>query len=427
MKLSNYSKFIKILYGQCDFSSPGEFNQRILWIPSNNKSTCTLKYILDNKIKCLLITDKYIKKKYGIIKIALFISNDTIYKSFELLLQRINEIGLSFKIYVPRLKDESAKEVLKKNNYQYSYISKTDLVKFKPSVFLFGNDWGYEERYIINLAKILNIPTVCLQESVIDFNNKKVRKMYQCDFPFLQGLISWLELGRNISFLTGNPRYENLVFETNDIYNKKLIIINSNFTYGIHENIRSSWLLSIISILRKKEYEYKILQHPRENADISKFGQIISSNAGNIHNYLKSASIVITRFSSLIHEAILLKKFVVYYNPHKEELKYNYTFDGYILHYCENETELEKSIEKITKIKNEIDNNKLDSIFRQYIELHFLNNNSNATENVINAIYLLLKINRKSRNILSKLKLRIYDIKFKIRLFIKYYKKIISV
>ncbi|MCC6154726.1 MAG: hypothetical protein IT367_13250, partial [Candidatus Hydrogenedentes bacterium] len=46
------------------------------------------------------------------------------------------------------------------------------------------------------------------------------------------------------------------------------------------------------------------------------------SNAYVVHEQLKASTIVITRFSSLAHEALLMGRHVIYYNPHGEKMRY---------------------------------------------------------------------------------------------------------
>ena len=63
-----------------------------------------------------------------------------------------------------------------------------------------------------------------------------------------------------------------------------------------------------------------ISKHPRDNGEFPDF-PIILSNAFKIQEQIESSSLVISRYSSIIYEALLMGRPVIYYNPHNEKMR----------------------------------------------------------------------------------------------------------
>lgn len=120
-----------------------------------------------------------------------------------------------------------------------------------------------------------------------------------------------------------------------------MALINSNFTYGIFENKRDGWIDDITSCLNQFDIKFNISQHPRDKGDLSRYSDhLIQSNSQSINNQIMDSDLVITRFSSLIHEAILMGRKVIYYNCHNEEMKYDFRFNNKFLFICNSKQEL---------------------------------------------------------------------------------------
>ena len=99
--------------------------------------------------------------------------------------------------------------------------------------------------------------------------------------------------------------FENLAFPLE----VKKALINSNFTYNIYEEEREKWLLDITQVLTEHNIDYSISQHPRDRGDLSCYGdKVLLSNSSSIVEQIAKSDIVITRFSSLIHESLTQKK-----------------------------------------------------------------------------------------------------------------------
>ncbi len=280
-------------------------------------------------------------------KIAFFPSNDTIMHSFLAIIKAIlKDTAPKITVFLPKRDKEnaaSALSILNQNDISVLKAGWYNLLRNKPDILILGNDWANESKYIMLICRLLNIPTICIQESVIDFQGNQFR-MQWADNVILQGVSTLKLLNRKECFIAGNPRYENLeITNLPDIHN---VLINCNFTYGIFEEVRETWLNDITDELKLSGINYFISQHPRDTGEIKKYGKVINSSAASIHDQIIQSSIIITRFSSIVHEAIAMGIFVIYYNPHGESMYYDFEYNHDFLFYAINKTELKNCISK---------------------------------------------------------------------------------
>ena len=267
------------------------------------------------------------------------------------------------KVITPQKASEGTEDFLNSRKIPFKRYSYTMLKEEKPDVMVFLNDWTKEVQRITAHCRRLKIATVCLQESVIDFGDH-FKRMQHTDYAFVQGSQTAYDLHQNIVYITGNPRYENLKLLTER--RKEKVIINCNFTYNIYEKIRYTWLDMISETLVNLRMDYLIIQHPRDMGDLTKYREFRKTNSATVHNIMEDASILITRFSSLIHEALIMGIPVIYFNPHNEKMKYGFDFNQSFIQLAGNKEELKTSIERIQK--QEIDKDELSS----YIIRHCL-------------------------------------------------------
>ncbi len=205
-------------------------------------------------------------------------------------------------------------------------------------VLVLGNDWGLVERSISNHYLDKGINTVCIQESILDLNPRD-RRLMNCSFPIYQGLNSLksIDLKGKVCAVIGNPRFETL--KPVAFPQKLKAFINVNFTYGIFEEVRMGWIQDILDTLVTIDVDYIISQHPRDNGDLKNF-KVLKSNAGIVHDTIKESTVVISRFSALLLEAVSLGRPAIYYNPHGEQMSYKLEPDNKALFYASTKEEL---------------------------------------------------------------------------------------
>lgn len=286
-------------------------------------------------------------------RIGFYSPSDTLVFSLAPIIKELSKVGVDFiTVWYPFSSNEGAKETIQTEikNVNYAPYTFSRLIRSRVELLVFANDWSPDAKQIIAWCRLLKIPTVCIQESVIDFSSRDGRMCYS-DHALLQGEVSFKAIERDSAIIVGNPRYESIKYKERDMYNN--VLINVNFTYGVYEEERERWLSDILSVLKEGGYNISISQHPRDDGDLSLYDcKVISSSASSVACQLENNDILITRFSSLIHEAIESGMRVVYYNPHKESLKYDFKFDSSLLYLAESPFELKSSIDSISNTRS---------------------------------------------------------------------------
>ena len=299
-------------------------------------------------------------------RIALYSQSDTLSSSIIAVIRNLPKNA--FRIFIPSNDKENAAKPLVAENIPFEKLDYNAIERYKPDVILVLNDWSKRARGLIALGHKYDIPTICLQESIISFGDA-AKRMERSDYVMVQGLQTLNHLRQNHYFLTGNPRYVHSELPST----RQLAIINCNFTYDVQEEHRYKWLDSVVNELEKIHYPYQILQHPRDRGDLSNFKNVIASSSVSISTHLQKGSLVISRFSSLLHEGIAHGRPSVYFNPHQEELTYDFTPDNKVMFYSESEEELGQIL---LKLKNNHTASKSD--FRTYLIRHCFHPNLSA-------------------------------------------------
>lgn len=293
---------------------------------------------------------------------GVFASNDTHIYLYDNVLRTMQQ---PWKLLCRKSEVQSAKTAADKFGYvaQETGLKIDDIAQY--SSLLMGNDWGPLEQQINHMFLKKGVNTICLQESVLDFNRKDKRMRY-CSMPVFQGIetLKSVDLQGKICAVIGNPRYEEL--NTQPMPNSDRVLLNVNFTWGIYEEAREDWVDDVVEACTDLGLDYAISQHPRDSGNLSRYN-VIKTNASSVHLPIIESSLLVTRFSSLIHEALCLGRPVIYYNPHGENLFYNFSPDNKCFFYATTKRELSESITRLLSIKNK---NNLQEIINSYLGRH---------------------------------------------------------
>jgi hypothetical protein len=247
--------------------------------------------------------------------VLFFASNDTHVRMFAPLARIIK--NYKHAIIDPRKRQENAALALQNLGEEFEPYKKGLIERLRPSVVVFGNDWAAQERLAVHEARAHNIPTVCIQEGCLDWGDPLARRMQWCDCPFVQGPLTLKYLDRDFYFITGNPRLDPI--KKLPLPEKPTVMINSNFTYGLFADWRDRWVGDVVQACRHAGLDHFISRHPRDKAEFPGV-EVKPSSAAQVHDHLALSSLLVTRFSTLVYEAILMGRTVVYYNPHGEKM-----------------------------------------------------------------------------------------------------------
>ena len=269
---------------------------------------------------------------------------------------------------------ENADYYLRKLGKEYYVYYSGILKNLQPSIVILGNDWGKEERLVLSEAKKLRIPTVCIQEGPVDFENIQQKRMLTADYAMVHGSIMTKYIKRKSNVLvTGNPKYDS-IFQY-PLPSAPNVMINSNFTYGIYEEYRDDWVKQVAETCKRNGLNFFISQHPRDKGIHPSEYLVLKSDAFKINEQLKKSTILVTRFSTVIYEAMMMGRDVVYYNPHGETFPIFLDDKTGAISIAHNMEDL------ATAIKDKIRNyRKKDKIKKLFLKLHCNPFGHNATK-----------------------------------------------
>ncbi len=212
----------------------------------------------------------------------------------------------------------------KKNNIECLPYHPSILKKERPDALIVMCDWGGWPKRMVQDAKTMQIPTVghvegpqdYLDTHIEDGYKTKRRKPYsKVDYVFCLGRFDTQFFRNKKTILTGSPRFDDFISLKKNIKTKYDIAINCNFSYGIYSDKAESWINDVVSVAESLKLNYNISQHIGDTTNLSNFNTYDKS----IYDLIRGSEILVSRFSTVIIESMLIGKPVIYYNPHQEK------------------------------------------------------------------------------------------------------------
>jgi len=376
-----------------------------------NKIYCKSKYFFDNLQAIITPIDDFtLARSNNIrdIKISFLASSDT-HAKFMLTLSMQFRCS-QFLIPHLKCKDDGAYEFLLKNGVESVQIhysdERSDRIKdFSPDFILCSADWTSEFFAIQGISRKLGIPTIALQEGPQDWHAAfyqvingerayKIQKPYQhCDVLLSQGSVTLKYIRPRCSIITGNPKIK--WHEKRPLPANPKAMINLNFTYvntkPKYESYGKVWVELAIKACQEMDLDYFVSRHPRDKTIIND-KNVFDSNATKVGEHLNSASIVISRFSTISYEALSYQCDSIYFNPHREPM---YTFNEELngaVQVADTYEDLKKCLKKHKKAFPEyFDSEKAKDFLRRHCGL----NEQNITERTLNVLSSLMTNNYK--------------------------------
>ncbi len=221
-------------------------------------------------------------------------------------------------------KDEGSREAAKKfPDIPFKDLSVLLDNKISSRTLVCMNDWDKKvNRPLIQEAQKNNIKTIGIIEGINDFYDKDIkweRHAYQTvEYLLMTGEHDrqFFQNKKDKAVVVGIPRLKELIEEKVIFPQKPLAVINVNFSYGVLEDKRDMWIASAVEGCTKAGIDYVITKHPADKGDYSNY----KVGTENMYDLVRKGSIIISRFGSIIIEALAMGKPAIYHNPHNEQV-----------------------------------------------------------------------------------------------------------
>jgi GT2 family glycosyltransferase len=222
-------------------------------------------------------------------------------------------------------RDKGARREIERLGLRYVEYSPDVLDREQPDLVVVMNDWGGVVHQTVMQANRIGIPTVAIVEGVQDFEDThvghigvgRIRRPYRtAKYVLATGDYDRKFLLPETSVVVGMPRVEPLLAESPAFPEHPLVAINCNFTYGLYTEQRREWIDSAVSACAQAGMDYVITQHHADDMDLTGYRVIREP----LHDVLRKCTVVASRFSTVLLEAMALGIPTVYHNPHGERM-----------------------------------------------------------------------------------------------------------
>lgn len=197
-----------------------------------------------------------------------------------------------------------------------STISVADLADRSAAVVVM-NDWGVP-KHLVETARRREVPTFGWVEGVQDYDDvdtKLNRHAYrQVDHVFALGPASCDILGQGRCTTVGSERLSAL-WRLSDLPDGEGVLINSNFTYGVLNGTRSSWTEGVVKACDTAHQPWTLSRHQAERGRSP-----YKATDRPIDELLLEAERLVSRFSTVNLDALVLGLELIYHNPHGERV-----------------------------------------------------------------------------------------------------------
>jgi glycosyltransferase involved in cell wall biosynthesis len=208
-------------------------------------------------------------------------------------------------------------------------VAKNPPFATEAAAFVFMNDLTYTRKLIFENFGF-DVPTFGFYEGINDdwnLDRKAPRKPYRStDYLLLPGLYQQGFYEDRQCRITGLPNVRARLGRPVLPPRLRRAIINVNFTYGVLEDRRGDYVESAVQACKELGLDYVISQHPADKADLSRF----KVSRKSVYDLLDEGSILISRFSTTILEALAMGRPVVYHNSIGERVpKFHHPMGAY--------------------------------------------------------------------------------------------------
>jgi hypothetical protein len=187
------------------------------------------------------------------------------------------------------------------------------------AAFVFMNDLTYTKRLIFENFGF-GVPTFGFYEGINDdwnLDRVSLRMPYRSvDHLLLPGIYQQGFYRDRECRIVGLPNVRSRLALPYAPPTRRRAIINVNFTYGVLEDRRDAYVDSAVQACQEIGLDYVITQHPADKADLSRY----NVGRNSVYDLLDEGSLLVSRFSTTILEALAIGRPVVYHNPIGEKV-----------------------------------------------------------------------------------------------------------
>lgn len=226
-------------------------------------------------------------------------------------------------------RDEGVRAAGEKYGVPLVGYSNLVLGNYSPRMLVSFNDWDPIVGSIFDAAQDAGILTAAIVEGVQDYHDadtRRVRHPYRsADYIFLPGEFDrryFQDSAQKLS-VVGVPRVAALRGEQPVAAGSKRVLINSNFSYGVLEDVRDDWVRAVVAAVLEAGGEPVISRHPADKGEAHP--EFVSKD--DFYTSARSCGLSIQRFGSGMLEAPAMGIPAIYFNPHSEKVD-KYQYDG---------------------------------------------------------------------------------------------------
>ncbi len=282
------------------------------------------KVLLFNKLGQELVRfDEYAAavEKNLAFDVVLFPFNKSNIQDLSIVARELRSIGISAALIdTGSENDRNIREGLR-DNADVPVVSRDQFEALRASALVSSIDWAMPfGRPELERERARGGLTIGIVDGIEDFEDSDYafkRNAYgTVEYVLLMGTDDRKHLAYKSAdtSVVGLPKMWSLFHDRHPLPRSPRVTINVNFTYGTFEEVRDEWVSAAIAACDSAGLPWIIAQH---HADHGAFAPEHVSPLG-IYDTIKESSIVVSRFSTVILEALALGRQVIYFNPHGE-------------------------------------------------------------------------------------------------------------
>jgi GT2 family glycosyltransferase len=186
------------------------------------------------------------------------------------------------------------------------------------------NDWGANMQALVAAVRAAGGTSFAKVEGVQDFDDvdlNRVRRPYRhADVILAQGQNDVDALtGQEIS-VVGSTRLERIVAGPEAPADAEQVLINVNFTYGVLTDKQDEWIWAAVNGARSAGLDYEISLHPAQKNVPQQAAVLAHISTDPFSHALRRTGVLISRFSTVLYEAMALGVPAIYLNSHGEKV-----------------------------------------------------------------------------------------------------------